>query len=168
MIMLYVKTHNITGLKYFGKTVRNDPSKYKGSGKYWKLHLKKYGNDVTTEIIGKFDDWQKCTEVALEFSKHHNIVMSESWANLIEENGLDGAPKGAYRSLEHKQKISDSRKGQRVADETRAKISAANIGRSHSDETRAKMSVSQKGKIKCPRSDETKAKISASMKKKLF
>jgi hypothetical protein len=36
---LYVKTHNITGLKYFGKTT-NDPFKYKGSGKYWLDHLK--------------------------------------------------------------------------------------------------------------------------------
>ena len=166
MITLYVKTHNITGLKYFGKTVRKDPAKYKGSGKYWKLHLKKYGNNVTTEIIQQFDDWNECKKFALEFSNHYNIVKSDLWANLIEENGLDGAPKGVIRTSEHRQKISESRKGQRVANETKAKISAANTGKLHSDETRAKMSISQKGKIKGPRSDETKAKISVTLKRK--
>lgn len=29
---LYIKQHNQTGLKYFGKTIRKDPKKYKGSG----------------------------------------------------------------------------------------------------------------------------------------
>ena len=33
---LYVKQHNKTGLKYFGKTTKKDPLKYKGSGLYWK------------------------------------------------------------------------------------------------------------------------------------
>lgn len=37
---LYIKTHNKTGLKYFGKTTSNDPYKYKGSGSYWLDHLK--------------------------------------------------------------------------------------------------------------------------------
>lgn len=41
MIYLYVKTHNITGLKYLGKTNNKDPHSYKGSGKYWILHCKK-------------------------------------------------------------------------------------------------------------------------------
>ena len=50
-IYLYVKTHNVTGLKYLGQTSSNDPYKYQGSGKYWRLHLKKHGNNVTTEIL---------------------------------------------------------------------------------------------------------------------
>lgn len=39
MIHLYIKTHNTTGLKYFGKTTK-DPYKYLGSGKHWRAHLK--------------------------------------------------------------------------------------------------------------------------------
>ena len=35
---LYVKTHNVTGLKYFGKTTRN-PLTTNGSGVYWKSHI---------------------------------------------------------------------------------------------------------------------------------
>lgn len=55
IISLYIKTHNITGLKYFGKTIKN-PLKYKGSGKYWKRHLAIHGNDVTTEVVATFDN----------------------------------------------------------------------------------------------------------------
>lgn len=93
-IFLYVKTHNITGLKYFGKTTKKDAHKYTGSGKYWKRHLAKHGNDYTTEIIATFEDEIQCRNFALEFSKQNNIVNSDMWANLQEENGTDGAPKG--------------------------------------------------------------------------
>lgn len=50
IIYLYLKTHNTTGLKYLGKTVK-DPSTYKGSGLHWTRHLAKHGNDVNTEAI---------------------------------------------------------------------------------------------------------------------
>lgn len=43
-ITLYIKIHNVTGLKYFGKTTKNNPEKYTGSGKHWKRHIK---NTVT-------------------------------------------------------------------------------------------------------------------------
>lgn len=93
-ITLYVKTHNTTGLKYFGKTTRKDPGKYYGSGKYWLRHLRKHGKDISTEIIGIYSDPQLCEEAALAFSRENDIVNSPDWANLIEENGMDGAPKG--------------------------------------------------------------------------
>ena len=50
MIYLYLKTHNLTGLKYLGKTIK-DPYEYSGSGIVWTRHLKSHGNDVTTEIL---------------------------------------------------------------------------------------------------------------------
>lgn len=55
ILSLYIKTHNITGLKYFGKTIKN-PFKYKGSGKYWTRHLAIHGNDVTTEVVATFEE----------------------------------------------------------------------------------------------------------------
>ena len=86
---LYIKTHNVTGLKYFGKTEVNDPYKYQGSGLYWTRHIKKHGYDVTTEILGYFIDEKECRQTALKFSRDNNIVASTEWANLKEET-LDG------------------------------------------------------------------------------
>ena len=86
---LYVKTHNATGLKYFGKTIRTNPHKYKGSGTFWNRHLAVHGYDVTTEIIGYFTDEVLCKHIALDFSVKHDIVKSRDWANLKFEK-LDG------------------------------------------------------------------------------
>jgi len=86
---LYVKTHNKTGLKYFGKTTAKDPYKYNGSGVRWRRHLNKHGVDLTTEIIGYFLDEEECKNVAIMFSKENDIVKSKNWANLKEES-LDG------------------------------------------------------------------------------
>lgn len=90
MIYLYIKTHNKTGLKYFGKTVQ-DPHTYKGSGIYWRNHIKKHGNDVTTEVYGSYDEdhIDQCRDDALQFSVDNNIVESVAWANLKLET-LDG------------------------------------------------------------------------------
>lgn len=93
MIYLYVKTHNETGLKYFGRTYKN-PFKYKGSGVYWKAHLKKHGDNVTTEVVGEFDSLELATEFAIKFSKENDIINSPLWANLIEENAIDGYTPG--------------------------------------------------------------------------
>ena len=108
MIHLYVKTHNLTGLKYFGKTTRKDPISYKGSGKYWIRHLRKYGSDFSTEIIATFEDAKLCEEFAKRFSLENDIVKSDKWANLREENGLDGAPVGNFVSKRTKDKIAKS------------------------------------------------------------
>jgi hypothetical protein len=91
---LYIKTHNTTGLKYFGKTNQRNPYKYKGSGKRWTNHIKKHGNDVTTEIVGIFTDKIWCMFYALEFSEINAIVASDEWANLIEESGIQGGFNG--------------------------------------------------------------------------
>ena len=87
---LYIKTHNITGLKYFGKTTGINPEKYSGSGKYWLRHLQVHGKNFTTEIVGYYENETDCVEVASSFSKEHNIVESKDWANFKIENGTDG------------------------------------------------------------------------------
>lgn len=125
---LYVKTHKITGLKYFGKTIQSDPSKYKGSGKHWRRHLTKHGNLVETQILGLFLSEYECVEFATRFSLENNIVESNIWANLKSENGLDGSPPGLEFTEEHKENIRLSRLGKcynKFTEETRAKMSAA-------------------------------------------
>ena len=91
---LYIKQHNKTRLKYFGKTIQNNVEKYKGSGLYWSEHLKIHGNDVSTVWTKTFDDEQQLTEFAITFSEENNIVNSNEWANLKPENGLAGATPG--------------------------------------------------------------------------
>lgn len=97
---LYVKTHNVTGLKYFGKTTKN-PFKYLGSGVYWLRHIKLHGIDITTEIIGLYYRKEDIKQIAESFSIKHDIVNSIHWANCKLENGLDGGFNFDDLSIDH-------------------------------------------------------------------
>lgn len=109
---LYIKQHSVTGLLYFGKTTR-DVTKYMGSGKYWQRHIKKYGKQIDTLWYCLYTDEAECKSFAKVFSEQNNIVNSSEWANLIEENGLDGAPSGHFGHTfteEERNKISKASK----------------------------------------------------------
>jgi hypothetical protein len=178
IIYLYVKTHHVKNrkgitLKYFGKTSK-DPFKYPGSGKYWKLHCKKYGRcNMDTEIIGTYDLETQADELekaALGFSKYNNIMESKGWANLKPENGLDGAMVGHIVSDKTKTKMSAALMGNthslgfKHTQETKDNLSAARMGNTHTkghkltQDHKDKIGVASIGK---PKSAETKAKMSA-------
>jgi hypothetical protein len=92
---LLVMTHNVTGLKYFCKTSKlKNMHWYKGSGVYWKKHMKVHGRDITAGVLGVYFDKDRCVSAALKFSEENDIVNSKEWANFILENGLDGAGSG--------------------------------------------------------------------------
>jgi hypothetical protein len=105
-IKLYVKTHNETGLKYFGKTVNQNAHTYRGSGTYWLRHIKQHGYDVTTEIVGEFIDIEECRKVAIQFCIEHDVVKSAEWANLEVET-VDGF--GNFRNKEVRDKAAKTR-----------------------------------------------------------
>ena len=114
-VTLYIATHNITGKKYFGKTVRwfteEDLQKnYHGSGFDWCNHIKEFGDDVTMKIyqICSLNDSDEdyVVPIALGFSYDNNIFNSLYWMNMIPENGLDGYPQGTKVSEETKRKQS--------------------------------------------------------------
>lgn len=172
---LYVKTHNVTGLKYFGKTT-NDPYHYNGSGKYWKAHCKIHGYDITTQIIGFYEDRAICVNDALQFSKNNDIVNSPTWANMIVENGVDGGHIDRIyntMSYETKMKISIAKQGSTpwnkgivgstpgnrhpCNEETKKKISKKLTGRTRSPESIEMGRISNIGRIQ---TDLTKEKIS--------
>lgn len=170
LTFLYIKQHSITGLKYFGKTTR-DPYTYNGSGKHWKLHIKKHGKEhvETLWVSEPFIDSVLISEYALAFSKENNIVESKDWANLIEENGLDGSPKGTHHSVATKASISAGLLCSPHKEETKAKHRAAMLGNTirkgypapnkgvpHTTETLAKLSTNNGSKIKyqCPHCDK--------------
>jgi hypothetical protein len=84
---LMVKTHNITGLKYLCITKKDDYLSYKGSGVYWKRHLKKYGRDISTELIYESDNYEDFIIVCIYTSIKLEVVSSEEFANLVNETG---------------------------------------------------------------------------------
>lgn len=157
---LYIKRHNDTGLLYFGKTVNKDPIKYPGSGLYWRRHLKKNGKNVSTIWHEQFDLKEDLIEFATFFSEFNNIIISKEWANLINENGLDGNSVGFKHSeetklkltkpktVEHRLKIAKSHTGKVHSEEHRLQNSKSNTGKKRSVETRIKMSEAASGKTK--------------------
>jgi hypothetical protein len=179
MTTLYIKTHNMTGLKYFGKTTRNDVHKYSGSGKYWLSHIKKHGYNIQTHIYAQFDETDYIERIllqccALMFSIENDIVNSKEWANLKPENGLDGSAKGSKHSEEVKAKMSRDRKGRNgtlhsnetkallssihsgkvLSEEHKKNIRISRLGKKHHEDTLKKMSAWQKGlpkeRVRCP------------------
>lgn len=87
-----IKRHTITGLKYFCKSTKQNYLKYLGSGVYWKSHLKIHGPEyvVTDWVSEVFYDEEQIKEFAILFSEFFNIVISDEWANLKIEDGLEG------------------------------------------------------------------------------
>ena len=146
MITLYIKTHRITGLKYFGKTTCDDPYRYTGGGKVWRRHLMKHGFDYDTEIYLQSEDQDYVTQEALRFSRAYDIVNSPLWANLQEENGIDGYPLGISFSEKHRENIGKSNKGKVRSQEARSKMSKAKKGKIPSQEHRDKISGRLKGR----------------------
>ena len=113
---LYLKQHNITGLKYFGKTVK-DPETYSGSGIYWTQHLDVHGRNISTIWKKLFTNQKELTEFALDYSCKNNIVESSKYANLKPEDGLMGGDTGI--SELGRKVISEKSKKQRHSEETK-------------------------------------------------
>ena len=149
---IYIKTHNITGLKYFGKTNKTDICLYEGSGKYWKNHIKKHGYNCRTKVVRTFTNMEDCRWWCMKFSIINNIVESNDWANLIMENGLDGWVKGVKRSEETKRKMSMAKKGKmgnhlkKHTEDTKRKISEKMKLKKHTKEHNKKISETMKGR----------------------
>lgn len=95
MYTLYVKTHEITGLKYLGYT-SYDPLRYSGSGKDWKIHLKKHGKLINTEILLQSEQWNDIVYWGRYYSDLWQVTSAQDdfgnriWANRIPETGGGG------------------------------------------------------------------------------
>lgn len=191
MIYLYIKKHKITGLKYFGFT-KNNPYAYNGSGIYWKRHFRKHGKEhiQTLDVFG-FSDLDLCSDFALSFSKRNDIVNSQDWANLMDENGTVTTTAGCELSDNIKEKISQSLKeynkhnktpsklkGRKLSEEHKAKLSSASISYYENNEHPSKgkdpwnkdkklhYKVWNKGKKTGPNSKESNTKRSETMSAK--
>ena len=107
---LYVKTHNKTNLKYLGYT-KQDPYRYKGSGVYWRRHLKVHGDDVSTKVLKECVSKDEVQQWGEHFSELYNVVESTEWANLKPETGDGGS--GIMKD-ETKAKIAKFQKNKKV------------------------------------------------------
>lgn len=164
---LYIKQHKITGKLYFGKTSKN-PETYKGSGIHWKSHLKKHGNEVETLWYCLYNTKESIKEAAISFSKLWDIVESDGWLNLIEEDGIgNGLPVGHKKTKEHCDKISKSNKGNvpwskglKLPKEFGQKVSESKLlsNKKYTDQEKLNVSIGTK---KAMDNDEVKAKCSA-------
>lgn len=150
---LMIKQHNVTGLKYFCKTVKSDYETYKGSGDYWVKHLKEHGRDVSTIWVRLFTDRHEIYEYAMNFSIENDIVNAvdenkkKIWANQRNETGLDGGFNGPCSDI-HKKRIGDGNRGKMVSEETGKLISK--IRRERFDEQRRKNYSNSKTGLKNP------------------
>ena len=166
-MFIYLKTHNNTGLKYLGFTTK-DPFKYRGSGQYWKRHLSKHGNDITTKILVECNTREEARKVGIYYSDLWNVVESTEFANLIPEtvDGTSGyhhtydtkkriskSNNGKAKSEEHKRNISKGRKGIVFSEEHKINIGIVTKGRPQTEETRKKRADSNRGQ---KRSDKFK------------
>jgi len=87
---LYLKELQ-SGLKYLGITTSKNPYTYKGSGKYWKAHLKKHNiksKDIKTTILLETFDKEELREKSLFYSNLWNIVNNSDFFNLAPESGI--------------------------------------------------------------------------------
>jgi hypothetical protein len=171
---LYVKTHNITGLKYLGKTVSNDPHSYPGSGTVWRRHLDKHGYDYTTEILLETDSHEELKKQGIYYSNLWNIVESTEWANLMIEQGDGGdtsqsegwqlyynnrrdysGENNPFHGKTHNEetkallaeKASEQWKGVPKTKEHRHRIAEALTGQIFTKERKLKISLATKGRI---------------------
>lgn len=85
---LMLKQHQETGLKYlcYHYGSQSNCFKYTGSGKRWTAHLKKHGYKISTIIIDSKDTKEELAEIGIKYSKLWDVVNSEEFANLIEED----------------------------------------------------------------------------------
>ena len=150
---LYIKELN--GIRYFGKTIKQNAHRYSGSGDRWSKQIKKYGreNIQTIWVSEWFYTPEDVQEFALLFSEYYNVVTDRSWANLKSETGLDGGSGKGHmkgipkpKSVEHRKSISDTlngitledRHGIERANEIRTQMSASHTGKKQTSEAIAK------------------------------
>lgn len=153
---LYIKTHNVTGLNYLGYTTAKDPHKYKGSGTYWKHHIKKHGYDCTTTILRECSTREELATYGLYYSQLWNIIESKDWANLCFENGKGIT--GYKPSAERLKQMSERIKGKN--NPCYGKPSPFR-GRTHTPEIRKQISEKAKGRPSPNKGQKTPPEVCA-------
>lgn len=173
---LYIKKCSHCDVKYFGKTTSDNVENYIGSGKKWKNHLKKHNATSIHLWNSDFYTDTSISRFALKFSRLNKIVNSDMWANLKEENGIDGGWEHVHTKEIQEKAVSKSKETLMAKYGVECSFQIPHVKNSfkkripwnkgiqhkegYPEETRRKMSESAK---KRKSSKETKEKISKSL-----
>jgi hypothetical protein len=160
MAIVYEHLRNDTNEVFYVGIGAEKKRAYKKSGRtpYWKNIVEKVG--YTVDIIHSDVDWDE----ACELEKHLILLFGRKdlgTGNLV--NLTDGGEGnvGIIFSNNHKEKISEAKKGKTHSEETKKKISEVRKGKTFLEETKKKISEAHKGKTL---SEETKQRMSQSKK----
>jgi len=166
---IYITKDETNKIKYIGqrKFYRNWQD-YLGSGTYLKRAIKKHGKEnFSRKIIAIAYTRDELNLLEIEFIKYNNAVKSKEYYNI--NQGGDSGNAGVPFSIEHKKKISDSKKGKnnpnygkKMSEKNRKKLIEFNTGRIQTEATKQKLRDNRTGKIA---KKETKKKMSESRKK---
>lgn len=151
-MVIYITTNLINGKKYLGKDSKNREH-YLGSGKYLKMSIKKYGREnFKKEVIEHCKNLEELNRREVYWLKKLKCKTDMRYYNVIDT--YTPCRQGKPLTEEHRQKISESRKGYKYSNEHCEKMSKilkeakARLDCSHSDETKGKIASALQGKPK--------------------
>lgn len=146
---LYIKQCAHCDKKYYGKSTSNNIENYEGSGKLWKLHLKKHNcKSIHLWNSNWYYDEDSIKADAKRFSIENNIIKSDKWFNLKEENGIDGGDNSVFIDYSIMSKLFSGDNNPAKKPGVGEKISKSLKGRKQSDAHIRKNSEFRKGKTK--------------------
>ncbi len=112
MRKLYLRIHNVTGLKYVGttKNVKKRSTEYQKDNSPWRRHLDKYGYDFSTQILYEMESDSESSKtkfynICTYFSLLNNIHNNPDFANQMVETGKNGSVKKEWCSKEYRKNI---------------------------------------------------------------
>ena len=179
----YKTTNVVNGKMYYGLHSTLDPSdNYLGSGKLFKLALKKYGRSNFVREILEFFESREAACAAEQLLITDEVINSELYYNINPggdfcSNGhskatrekISAKTRGANNPMYGRSHSKSTRrlqagfKGRKHTEETKTLMSLARTGATHSNESKAKISAAHIGRDAywaCkPRSAETKSKL---------
>jgi group I intron endonuclease len=157
-MVIYKTTNLVNGKQYIGRDRNNNPN-YLGSGICIKNAIKKYGKqNFKKEILEECSSFEHLMEREEYWLNYYDAGTNPNFYNMhnrslgFSARGVDHYNFGKKLSPEHKEKLTQSRKGKRHSEESIQKMKLAQLGekhhfygKRHNEETRRKIAESLRG-----------------------
>lgn len=143
MKYVYITTNLVNGKKYIGVNLKDNDSRYLGSGIRLKNAIKKYGvENFKKEIIASFETEKEAREYERALIKEKDAIKLDEFYNLAP--GGYGGGTGHPCTEEAKIRIANALKGRKRPREMVERIAKKLRGRKQSSELREKRSIAVK------------------------